>query len=110
MKRFRSLRPALKWRPGGTIKRKDRLRAQLRCERIDDAARPAVERMGLAIGAFGRGAKCGPVSPTHEADKHERSDFAELTAIVGIRIERAAKGKPAYLDRLANGGRRHIFR
>jgi hypothetical protein len=97
--RFGLLRPALKRRPGRTIEGKYRRGAESRRNGADNPARPAIERIGFAVGGFGRGRKERPVFAPGEPDQNEGANFRANRQISRAGMKRAAPGQPLRGDR-----------
>ena len=73
VKAFGAPSPALKGMPRGAIERKEGRGRELCGHGVNDAPRPAVERIGLAIAHFWGVPEKPPLMWTHKAQEHDRS-------------------------------------
>src|SRR5260370_23983091 len=73
MHRLRLHGPALERQPGRALEGIERVGAERGRKPVDDAPRPAVERIWPTVGSFRRGCENRPLCPPDEAREHQRA-------------------------------------
>ena len=97
MDRLRAPCPALERQVGRTAEREERSGPEHGRQLPDQAAGPAIQRMGRAVVRLGRCFESQPLQIAHQPDEHDRPRVGGRVIAVP-RMKRAAAGKAGGLD------------